>query len=114
MPKTVDIPDNKFRIFYDHDAGHYRVLIDGRDLSMSLGMGGVKVDFSVMKDDEFASPEVTLTFPAAGGLDLTLKDGQTISDPGQPRPTERRCLQLCCPEMWHPSGHPHVSGRAAS
>lgn len=78
----MKIPDNKFRIFYDDQAGHYRVIMDGVDLSYGLGLGGVKVDFGRMKDDEFAVPEVTLTFPAFGGLEVMLKDGSQIVEPG--------------------------------
>lgn len=78
----MKIPDNKFQIFYDHEAGHYRVIMDGIDLSYGLGRGGIKVDFGSMKDDDFAMPEVTLTFPATGGLEITLADGSQIVEPG--------------------------------
>lgn len=76
----TELPANKFRIFYDHDAGHYRVFLDEIELTMSVGFGGIKVDFSKMEHD-WDAPEVTLTFPAIGGLEFTLPDGSTWQPP---------------------------------
>ncbi len=88
------MPENKFHIYYDREAGHYRVLLDGVDLSMNLATGGIKVDFSTMADDEFASPTVTLAFPATGGIEVILADGSTFVDGTQSASSSRR---LCEP-----------------
>lgn len=73
----MELPENKFQIFYDHEADHYRVILDDVDLTHNIAFGGIKVDFSTMVND-WDSPTVTLVFPAAGGLDVTLPDGEKL------------------------------------
>lgn len=72
----IEIPENKFHIFYDHDAGHYRVLLDGVDLSMNVAFGGVKVDFSTQVEP-WDLPTVTLSFPA-NEVEVVLADGTKV------------------------------------
>lgn len=85
MSDTRPYPDNKFRIYYDHEAEHYRVWIDDVELSHNIALGGIKVDFSTMvtDSDDQAPPEVTLTFHAEGGIEITLPDGRVITGEGE-------------------------------
>lgn len=73
----MNLPENKFRIFYDHEAGHYRVVLDGVDLTNNIAFGGIKIDFSTMVED-WDSPTVTLQFPAMGGVEVILPDGTAL------------------------------------
>lgn len=75
----MTLPENKFRIFYDDDAGHYRVILDGLDLTDSIAFGGIKIDFSTMAED-WDVPTVTLAFPASGGVEVVLPDGVKLDE----------------------------------